>query len=237
MGFVRQEPSCGLLGYLAASFTFCPSSFIFSPAWCAVSLSFQLVCRLLQCLGPLSDAPFYLVFCRAHDVFSCWWLRREWTGLEDQHGFRRSCSQASARFEPNSVRPRRTLLPCISQHHMHCEARAGVLHSYIRNVPQASRAVCEHPAKKYWNLAKIVQVETAKRTHSVPRSAVSVQPSDGEPRARDKPLTRWICTAATGGALAAGGPFPAAPLATDAVLAGWIGRRRAAHHARLVWSR
>jgi hypothetical protein len=30
---------------------------------------------------------------------------------------------------------------------MHCEARVGVVHSYISNVPQASRAVCEIPAQ------------------------------------------------------------------------------------------
>jgi hypothetical protein len=32
------EPSCVVLGYSAASFTLCPASFIFFPAWCAVSL-------------------------------------------------------------------------------------------------------------------------------------------------------------------------------------------------------
>jgi hypothetical protein len=57
-------------------------------------------------------------------------------------------------FEPNSGPTPGTLLPCICPHYMSCAARAGVVHSYIRNVAQLSRTVCEIPARNIGILRK-----------------------------------------------------------------------------------
>jgi hypothetical protein len=120
-----------------------------------------------------------------------------------------------ARFEPNSGPTRCPRLPCISQHHMPCDARAGVVHSYIRNVPQVSRAVCEIPAQNVGILRQ--SGRWSGKTHAQ-RNALSRQRSTMRRRAQGQgqiPHAVDLHCRDGWGRLPAGGPFPAAPLATD----------------------
>jgi hypothetical protein len=98
---------------------------------------------------------------------------------------------------------------------MHCEAREGVVHSYIRNVAQASRAVCEIPARNIGILRKSCRWDG--KTHSQ-RAALSRQRSTIRRRAQGQgqtPHAVGLHYRDGWGRLADGGLLPAAPLAID----------------------
>src|SRR6266850_2481764 len=147
--FFATEPSSGILGYLAASFTFCPSSFIFSPAWCAgsliVSATFSVACFNVSAVFSMPSLTLSVVepiMCSPVDGGD---VSEPILRISPVSGVRVLTPPYPLRAKP---RPEALHPPTsISQHHIHREARADVVHSFISNVMQASRTVCEIPAQ------------------------------------------------------------------------------------------
>jgi hypothetical protein len=138
-------------------------------------------------------------------------------------------------FEPNSGPTPGTLLPCICPHYMHCAARVGVVHSYISNVAQLSRTVCEIPARNIGILRKPCRWDG--QTHSQgPRADVSVQPSGGEPRGQGQTPDAVDLHRRDGwGVWRPADRSRRHPSRPTAVRTRWTGQRCATHHAHLVW--